>query len=126
MSFKYHNINPNGYHIPDCVPRAISTAMNIDYYGVLSMLHKNGKYYSCDELCVCCYEKLLDHDFNLPHFKSKNKTVQEIANDFINNILIIRIDGHLTCAMYGNIYDIWNCSDKIATDFWIVNKNASM
>ena len=126
MSFKYHNINPNGYHIPDCVPRAISVAMNIDYYGVLSMLHKNGKYNNCEDLCVCCYEKLLDEDFNLPHFKSKNKTVQDVAKDFKNNILLIRIDGHLTCSMYGDIYDIWNCCDKIVTDFWVVNKNASM
>ena len=43
MAYKYFNRNPNGYKIPDCVIRAISTALNINYYDVVkwpSILNK--------------------------------------------------------------------------------------
>lgn len=122
MPYKYYNTNPNGYHIPDCVIRAISTAMNIDYYGVLSMLHKNGKYYDCNDLSVRCYEKLLDFDFNLPHFKGGEDTAEQIAKNFPYDIIILRMDGHLSVAINGVIHDIWDCSKEVVTDFWVVNK----
>lgn len=118
--FKYHNENPNGYRIPDCVIRAITLAMNIPYYDVIKMLHNNGIKMKCDDLCVCCYEKLLDNDFKLPHFESYNKTAKEVANDFKDRIILLRMDGHLSCAIYGDIYDIWDCSNEIITDFWLI------
>lgn len=117
--FKYHNENPNGYHIPDCVIRAIRTATGIPYYEVVLLLDNNGKYYGCDCLSKKCYEKLLDSDLKLKHFKSNGKTVEEISNDFKNDILLIRIDGHLTCSVFGTVMDIWDCSKEKATDFWI-------
>ena len=63
--FIYYNHNPNGYHIPDCVIRAISTALGITYFEAIKKLKVNSDLYNCDELCVCCYEKLLDYDFNI-------------------------------------------------------------
>ena len=117
--FKYHNENPNGYHIPDCVIRAITLSLNIPYYEVVTLLQRNGEYYSCDCLNKVCYEKLLDYDFALPHYKGNGNTAQEVANDFPNNILLLRMEGHLSCSVYGDILDIWDCSDKIITDFWI-------
>ena len=121
--FKYHNENPNGYHIPDCVIRALTLALNIPYYEVVMLLQNNGDYYSCDCLNKLCYEKLLDYDLNLPHYIGDDSTASEIANDFPNDILLLRMEGHLSCAMYGDIYDIWDCSDEIITDFWVIRDN---
>ena len=118
--YKYYNVNPNGYHIPDCVPRAITTATNLGYYEVIKLLKNNADIYDCDELCVCCYEKLLDYDFNFPHYTSKDKTAKEVALDFKNDIVILRMDGHLSVSLYGIIHDIWDCSEEIITDFWVV------
>ena len=119
--YKYYNQNPNGYHIPDCVIRAISLAMNISYYDVISMLHINGEELKCDMLNVRCYEKLLDYDFNLPHMElNKPKTAAEVADDFPNNILLLRMPGHLSCSVYSVIHDIFDCSSEFITDFWIV------
>lgn len=118
--YKYHNTNPNGYHIPDCVIRAITLATNLSYYRVVELLHDNGELYQCDCLNKRCYEKLLDYDFNLPHYKSVGRTAKEIADNFPNNILLLRMDGHLSCSVNGDIYDIWDCSEEIITDFWVV------
>jgi hypothetical protein len=120
MAYKYFNRNPNGYKIPDCVIRAISTALNINYYDVVKLLHQNAIQYRCDDLCVCCYEKLLDIDLELPHYYGNNRTVKEIADKFCNEILLLRIEGHLTTSVKGTIYDIWDCSNEIVTDFWVI------
>ena len=116
----YYNRNPNKWTLPDCVTRAISTALNLDYYQVAQMLLDNGKFYSCDQLCVACYEKLLDNDLDLPHYTSEGMTAQDIADEFRDDIVILRMNGHLSCALYGTIYDIFDCSEEEVTDFWIV------
>lgn len=118
--FKYHNENPNNYHIPDCVIRAITLALNIPYYEVVMLLQINGDMYQCDCLNKLCYEKLLDYDYNLEHYISKNKTAEEVANDFCDDILLLRMEGHISCSINGVIHDIWDCSNEIITDFWIV------
>lgn len=120
--FRYHNENPNGYHIPDCVVRAIKLALDIPYYDVVMMLQLNGDYYDCDLLNKMCYEKLLDYDYKLPHYIGSGKTAEEIANAFPNDILLLRMSGHISCAICGVIHDIWDCSEEEITDFWIVKQ----
>lgn len=120
MSFIYYNANPNGETLPDCVTRAISLALNIPYYEVISLLRKNGIFYDCECLCVSCYEKLLDEYFKLPHYTPNvEKTVKDVINEHPKDILLLRMDGHLSCAMFGKSYDIFDCTDEIVTDFWI-------
>lgn len=121
MSFKYHNENPYQLRLQDCVTRAISRALNIDYFDVVVMLYQNGKFNECDDLCVGCYSKLLTHDFKLPCYYGNGKTVQEVAEDFPDKILLIRIDQHLTTSRYGEIEDTWDPSYKIVDRFWIVD-----
>ena len=118
--YKYHNENPNGYHIPDCVIRAITLALNLPYYDVVRYLQDNGNYYSCDLLNKKCYEKLLDLDFDLPHYKGNGRKAKDVALDFSNHILLLRMEGHLSCSIFGVIHDIFDCSNEQITDFWIV------
>lgn len=120
MAFVYYNANPDNLKLPDCVIRAIQLAMDIPYSEVVMLLRKNADYYNCNELCVCCYEKLLDNDFKLPHFIGNGLTVDEIAKRSPNNTLLIRMDGHITCAINGVIFDLFDCSNDIVTDFWVV------
>lgn len=121
MSYRYYNVHPEQFALPDCVIRAITLTLNLPYYETVKRLQINGDYYGCELLNKKCYEKLLDVDFNLPHFVCRNKTVQEVANDFPENVLIIRIEGHLTSSIRGEIWDIWNPELEMATDVWIVN-----
>jgi hypothetical protein len=120
--FRYHNENPNGYHVPDCVVRAIKLALDIPYYDVVMMLQLNGDYYDCDLLNKMCYEKLLDYDYKLPHYVGNGKTAEELASAFPNAVLLLRMSGHISCAIRGVIHDIWDCSEEEITDFWIVEQ----
>lgn len=118
--FIYHNENPNGYKVPDCVIRALTLALKIPYIEIVNMLDYNGKCLNCETLNVRCYEKLLDNDLCLPHYEGNGETAKEIVRNLPNDTILLRMDGHLSCAICGNIYDLFNCEDEVITDFWIV------
>ena len=119
--YKYYNRNPYNLKISDCVCRAISTATGLNYDAVDNLLELTAEVYKCDKLCICCYHNLLDDILCYNKKTCKNdETVEYIAKQYKRDIIIARIDGHLTCIMKGNILDIWDCSDKYVDCFWIV------
>lgn len=119
--FIYYNANPNKIEIGDCVIRAMSLALNLDYYEVVNILFYNSNFFNCDMLVKECYEKVLEDKFNLEKEKVRTyKTVEEISKEYSDKVLLIRIQGHLTCSMYGRIYDIWDCSNEQVDCFWMV------
>ena len=120
VDYKFYNANPLGDIEQDCVCRAISTVTKIPYRQVEKKLEYIGKLFECDSLCVCCYHHLLEKVFNLVPRFANGKSVGEIARDYPNSRLLIRIDGHLTCAIRGVIHDIWDCTKEIADIFWII------
>ena len=119
--YKYYNRNPDRRHLKDCVCRAISTATGLAYDAVENLLRITASEYDCDKLCVCCYENLLS-DILCYHcvYCKFNKSVEEVAAEYPNNRLIIRVDAHLTSSINGVILDIWDCSDELVDCFWIV------
>lgn len=120
-SYQYYNRNPDGKHLEDCVCRAISTATGLNYKAVDNLLALTASCYLCEKLCVCCYHNLLENILEYERYTCYNgETVEEIANSFPNDKLLIRINSHLTSSVKGTIYDIWDCSDKKVDCYWIV------
>lgn len=120
LDYKFYNINPLGDIEQDCVCRAISLCTEIPYKVIEQKLELVGKLFECEALCVCCYKFLLENVFGLRQKNANGKKVKDISKEFSDKRLIIRIDGHLTCSLYGTIYDIWDCSKEKADIFWIV------
>jgi hypothetical protein len=103
------------------VCRAISTATGLSYITVDKLLELTSKGFGCDKLCVCCYHNLLDDILGYTRISCEfEKSVSEVAAEYPNNKLIIRVNEHLTCSIYGCILDIWDCSDERVECFWIV------
>lgn len=117
----YYNVNPRGEEIGDCVIRAISLATNIDYYEIERLLYETGDYYECEELCVCCYSKLLEEYFNFQPIECEGMTANEFANKHPVGTYLIRMDAHLSVVIDSNIYDIWNCGNEKLTIAWRVD-----
>lgn len=119
--YKFLNLNPLGKIEEDCVCRAISLALNENYYVVLDKLKYVGKLFECEELCVCCYKFLLDNVYGLERIEEfENETIDFFLGINPNGVYLIRIDGHLTCAIDGIIYDLWDCTDKKISIVWKV------
>lgn len=121
IDYKFYNANPLGDIEQDCVCRAISKATEIPYRSIEEKLELIGELFECEKLCVCCYHHLLEKVFGLKQKFANGKTVKEIAKEFPENRVLIRISGHLTCAINGIVYDIWDCTEEPADIFWIVS-----
>lgn len=120
-NYKYYNRNPDGIKIKDCVCRAISTATNLNYDAVNNLLRISAKLHDCDTLCVCCYQYLLEDILCYERIDCEFRyTASEVAKRYPKSTLIIRVDGHLTCAINGMVFDIWECQDELVDCFWII------
>lgn len=117
----YHNVNPLGEKEQDCVIRAISLATSTPYERVIELLENTGDYNSCEELCVCCYSKLLKNYFHFTPVECYGMTVSEFADEHPYGIFLIRMDGHLSCLINGIVHDIWDCNNEILTNTWRVD-----
>lgn len=116
--YRYYNANVLGKNIADCTIRAISCATNKswDYiYEKLSdIAQSQGMMMDNREFII----KYLDQKYErIPYARG---TVGEISRKYRNNILLITMKGHITCSKYGNIYDTFDCSNRIVEYVWIV------
>lgn len=121
--FRYHNENPFKIEEEDCVCRSISCAMgNLEYQTVKELLKLSAEHNHCDTLCVCCYHHLLEDVFKFPVKYPQNwERVGDIADLYKNNTILIRIEGHLTMAKDGCVYDLWDCRQRLVDCYWVVS-----
>lgn len=120
-SFTYYNNNPLSLEEEDCVTRAIALASNLPYSAIKDKLYYMAQLLDCNALCVCCYSKLLDYIFQYDRVPCKGYTVGEIVQKYDNSTLLIRMNGHLTCAIDGTLLDLWDSSEELADIVWVVN-----
>ena len=119
--YKFMNVNPLGKIEEDCVCRAISLALDKDYYEIQEKLHLVGELFDCEFLCVCCYKYLLDEVYDLQRIEEvKGMTVREFANYFPKGTYIVRVEGHCTCVIDNDIMDIWDCRKEFVDIVWKV------
>lgn len=118
--YKFYNANSLGNFVNDCSIRAISLAENSswDYtYDKMSNLAQSKGTMMDDREFIRNY---LDSNYKrvpyLPH------TVGEVAGEYPDKVLLITMDGHITCSMYGVIYDSFDCRRRIAEDAWVIEK----
>ena len=102
-------------------PNGRGNAWDGDWIWVILLLALTACSYDCDKLSVDCYHNLLDGTLCYKQRTCKHgENVGELAERYKGKRLIIRINGHLTCSLYGTIVDIWDCTEKTADVFWIV------
>lgn len=119
--YRFYNRNPRKDEEEDCVCRAISTALGIKYEAADRLLELVAREERCYPLCVCCYHHLLEDIFRLPvRFCNFKRTVRDVADQHAERRVIIRIKGHLTCSVMGDVLDIWDCSDEPVDCYWLV------
>lgn len=118
--YKYYNRNPDNDTVSDCVCRAISTATDLQYDAVNELLRICSKLYNCDMLCVCCYHHLLEDILKYQAHYATNTTVEDLAKRYSRDTILVRIEGHLTTIVKGNILDIWDCSNEYVDCYWFI------
>lgn len=117
--YKYYNANTNGNFVNDCVIRAISVAENKSWgetYDDLSRIAKKNGILLDD---VNFVEPLLDYRYDRVKTYSDD-TVQDILENYPLGTYLITMNGHITVAKDGTIYDTFDCRDRVVRSAWEV------
>lgn len=114
--YKFHNNNALGLFENDCTVRAISTATGNswdDTYKHLSNTARlRGTMMDDKDFIKDYLDEHYDRMYDIP------ETVGQVAGAYPNNVLLITMNGHITCAVYGVIYDSFDCRERIAEYCW--------
>ena len=117
--YKFYNANKLGKYVNDCTIRAISLAEgnSWDYtYDKMSDLAQRHGTMMDDRKFIRDY---LDSNYKRVPFLPY--TVGEVAGEYPDKVLLITMDGHITCSMPGGIiYDSFDCRKRVAEDAWII------
>lgn len=122
--FIYENVNPKNRKTEDCVVRAITKATELSYFSIYTAL--------CDLGFITCrmpdskqtYERLLKNfgwtKYKQPkHADGTKYKVWELVDQESDKTIIISMANHLTCAINGSIYDLWDCRFMCVGNYWI-------
>ena len=116
--YRFYNNNALGLFENDCTVRAISTATNNswdDTYEHLSNIARlQGTMMDDKDFIIRYLDERYERIYNIP------ETVGKIAGMYPDNILLITMNGHITCSKYGIVYDSFDCRNRIAEYCWIV------
>lgn len=99
--------------------RAVACAFGIDWEEASDILYGSARDLGCEMSCIGCYSSLF-RSLGLQEVDAEGMTVEEVADAYKDHIVIIRIQGHLTCSLMGCIMDIWDCRNRQADRAWIV------
>ncbi len=115
--YKFYNANVLGNFVNDCTIRAISLAEG------------NTWDYTYDKLSNLAQAKgtMMDDKYFIREYLNSNYkrvdvsgTVGQVASEYSDKICLITMSGHITCSVYGVIYDSFDCRRRNAEYLWIV------
>lgn len=116
--YKYYNNNALGLFKNDCTVRAISTATGNswdDTYEHLSNIAQmHGTMMDDKEFVKQYLDDRYKRIYNIP------RTVGMVAGEYKDNVLLITMNGHITCSKYGIILDSFDCREREAEYCWII------
>ena len=117
--YKYYNANALNKFENDCVIRSISVATDKtwDYvYEHLSDIAQCEGTMMDDKRFVIRYlDKRYERLYDLP------KTVGEVSAKYPNDIILITMNGHITCSKFGVVIDSFDCRDRVAEFAWVIS-----
>ena len=123
--FRYYNANPRGRRVNDCTVRAISLATGRTWDATYSELSDfaQAQAIMLDEVIYINeylernFEQINDRDYH------PKITVGEFVWRLPKGIYLITMNGHITCAIDGIIYDTFDPSSRIIWDAYKVEKS---
>ncbi len=126
--FTYYNRNPHNKITGDCVTRAISFALNLDYNDLVMDIAR----YHCQTGVDIRYNKEdaylkkfgVVKQPMLKHHDNTRYTLKEFIRKFPKGTYIVKMPHHLTVVKDGVNYDIWDCtkSDRKIGIFYKIDR----
>ena len=116
------NPNPGRKEVPDCVVRALSTALNRRWLEVYDDLCELGREEynmpSADAVWGKYLYRMGFEPFMLPEKCPSCITIKRFCIMYPHGIYIIGTGGHAVAVIDGNYYDSWDSGEEIPSFFW--------
>lgn len=121
--YRYHNPNPSGKEVGDCVYRALCVVTGKDWMTVYDELANIGRELYCPPNYSDCYEEYLRRNGFKYHGISNKKgtkrpTVESFTKDHKVGVYFLRVANHAVGIRDGLYYDIWESGDKSLYGYW--------
>lgn len=120
--FKNLNINPFHRRADDCTVRAIATVLGKTWEEVYADICIEGlRYYDMPSANHVWGSYLRKHGYVrhiIPDTCPNCYTVKEFSEDHPEGKYILCMSGHVTAVIDGDVYDSWDCLDKIPIYYW--------
>jgi hypothetical protein len=123
----YYNPHPQNKRVGDCVKRAFTKALNMDYIEVKRYLNniKNeigAKKYNSNEVWK---EVVVRHNMKKISFKAiageSRMNGERFCKEYNKGTYLLRMSKHLVACVDGVIYDTWDCRNKCVYNAYKIN-----
>lgn len=122
MSFVSVNPNPCGSHVGDCVVRALSLALDKNWYEIYIELSIQG-FVLCDMPSSnrVWGELLKSYGFHrhiVPDTCPECYTMRDFAGEHFKGTYVVGTGTHVVCIKDGTILDSWDSSEETPIYYW--------
>ena len=123
--YAYFNANPQKLKTGDCVIRALAVAFDRTWYAMYDELCKRARDMATIPNDKKCWNAYLTEASCQPiQVIRKGKHLWKDGHDFAvkhkKGRYVLQMANHLSVAVDGVIYDIWDCSDRMVYKAWLV------
>ena len=122
MAYTYYNPNPVGRFVKDCVPRAISKALNTDWETAKVLISnasfKMGNMEHGDDVVGAVLRQNGFYREIVPNECPDCYTLEDFSNDHPKGIFVVYCGEHVVTVVDGVIYDTWDSSMETPQYYW--------
>lgn len=122
MAYAYYNPNPMGRFVKDCVQRALSKALDIDWETASVLLAnaaiKMGDISSSNSVWGAILRQNGFYRDIIPNTCPECYTAEDFCNDHQQGIFVLGFGDHVATVIDGVIYDSWDSSLEIPQYYW--------
>lgn len=120
--FKKFNPNPKGAYVGDCVIRAISKALDVDWYHAYLGVVIQG-YIMCDMPSAnhVWGSYLQKNGFTrtvIPNSCPECYTIKDFCEEYPEGEYILATGSHVVAVVDGNYYDAWDSGNEVPIYYW--------
>ena len=116
--WKHYNLNPTRKNVGDCTVRALSKALNQDWYATYFGLCIEGALLGDMPSANSVWGAYLHRKGYQRELAPDNVTVDDFSKAHTTGTYILALSGHVVCVQNGNLYDSWDSSNEIVLYCW--------
>ena len=116
--WKPYNPNPTWKNVGDCTVRALSKALDKDWYEVYFGICVEGAVRGDMPSGNATWGAYLKDQGFRRHLPDEDVTVFQFADQHPVGVYVLALSGHVVCVKNGDVYDSWDSGNEVVIYYW--------